>query len=135
MTTTVKPIDDRYHDLLTNPIIMALATTLSDGTPQVTPVWFSYEDGYICFNTAAGRVKDKAIKARPYVAVTIVDPTNDYRYLAIRGPVEVIDDPAVGRQHINELNAKYCGNPVYPGPIEEQRVKFRMAPEHVFAAG
>lgn len=133
MTEMLKPIDERYHDLLTKPIIMALATTLSDGTPQVTPVWFSYEDGYICFNTAVGRVKDKAIKARPYVAVTIVDPQNGQRYLAIRGPVEVIDDPAVGRQHINELNAKYRGDPVFPGPANQQRVKFRMAPEHVFA--
>ena len=133
--TTPKAIPDQYHDLLQGPVLMALATTLSDGTPQVTPVWFSYEDGYICFNTAAGRVKDKAIKARPYVAVTMVDPKNPYRYLAIRGPVEILDDPAIGRQHINALSAKYTGNATYPGPIEEQRVKFRMAPAHVFTAG
>ena len=130
-----KPIPEPYHDLLQGAILAALATTLSDGTPQVTPVWFSYEDGYICLNTLAGRVKDKAIKARPYVAVTIVDPANPYRYLAIRGPVEVIDDPAIGRQHINALSAKYLGEPIYSGPPEERRVKFRMAPEHVFAAG
>lgn len=129
-------IPEQYHDLFNGPILMALATTLNDGTPQVTPVWFSYEDGYICFNTLAGRLKDKAIKARPYVAVTIVDPANAYRYLAIRGPVEVIDDPVIGRQHIDELSAKYTSNPVYSfGLPEEQRVKFRMAPEHVFTAG
>lgn len=135
MTTQPKTIPESHHDLLNAANIMSLATTLRDGTPQVTPVWFSFEDGYICFNTAAGRLKDKAIRANPYVAIAIVDPNNMYRYLAVRGPVEIIDDPAVGREHINQLSARYTGNPIYQGPPEEHRVKFRLAPEHVAAWG
>src|SRR3954453_19289856 len=87
-----KTIPESYHDLLERPLIMALATTLRDGTPQVTPIWFNFAGGYIYFNTASGRVKDRAIRQTPYVALTIVDPDNIYRYLAIRGPIVEISE-------------------------------------------
>ncbi|MBC8162803.1 MAG: PPOX class F420-dependent oxidoreductase [Roseiflexaceae bacterium] len=131
MTHTLEPIPVTHHDLLNAANIMSLATVLKNGTPQVTPVWFSFEDGFICFNTAVGRLKDRAIRANPYVAITIVDPQNMYRYIAVRGPVEIIDDRAIGRQHINELSAKYTGDEIYSGPADEPRVKFRLAPEFV----
>ena len=127
------PIPESYHDLLDRPLIMSLATTLPDGTPQVTPVWFNYENGMIYFNTASGRLKDRAIKQTPYVAVTIVDPDNMYRYLAIRGPVTIHEEG--GREHINLLAKRYTGADKYPGPESEQRIKFALTPEHVLAAG
>lgn len=126
-----KPIPENVHDLLERPLIMALATTLSDGTPQVTPVWFNYADGYIYFNTAAGRLKDKAIRANPYVALTIIDPENDFHWLSVRGPVVEISEQA-GREHINLLSKRYTGSETYTfGPPDEVRVRFKIAPEHV----
>ncbi|HZG69553.1 MAG TPA: PPOX class F420-dependent oxidoreductase [Herpetosiphonaceae bacterium] len=131
--TVATPIPASHQDLLDRPLIMALATTLSDGTPQVTPVWFNYEDGAIYFNTARGRLKDRAIRQTPYVAITIVDPDNMYRYLAIRGPVTMTEEG--GRDHIDLLAKRYMGADKYPGPLSEVRIKFRLTPEHVLAAG
>lgn len=129
-------IPSAYHDLLIQPIVAALATTMSDGTPQVTPVWFSYADGLFYVNAAVGRIKDKNIRARPYVALLIVDPTNAYRYLSIRGPVIDVSDADTGRMHINELSNRYFGRPVYRSDDpNEVRARYTIQPVHVSAMG
>jgi PPOX class probable F420-dependent enzyme len=131
----VQPIPEAMRDLVDRPLIMALATTLSDGTPQVTPVWFNYDDGYLYFNTARGRLKDRAIREKPYVALTIVDPDNGYRWLAIRGPVVEITE-AGGREHADFLSQRYTGVDKYTlASPDEVRVKFKIAPAHVTAGG
>ncbi len=127
------PIPESHRDLLERPLIMSLATTLLDGTPQVTPVWFNYEDGKIYFNTARGRLKDRAIKQTPYVAITIIDPDDMYRYLAIRGPVTMTEEG--GREHIDLLARRYRGVERHSGPLSETRLKIALTPEHVLAAG
>ncbi len=131
-----KEVPATFRDLIDRPLLTALATTLPNGTPQVTPVWFSTdEQGYFYVNTAVGRLKDKAIRANPYVALMIVDPENPYRYLAVRGPVTEISE-AHGREHINELSGRYTGNPIYSfGPPDEQRVRFQVCPEFVSTSG
>jgi PPOX class probable F420-dependent enzyme len=124
-----------HHDLIEAPLLAHLATTLPDGTPQVTPVWFSYDEGYFFFNTAVGRLKDKAIRKHPYVAFTIIHPENGFHYLAVRGPVVEISEER-GRAHIDELAKRYTGADKYTfGPPDEQRVRYKIAPEHVLAFG
>jgi hypothetical protein len=64
--------------------LLYLATVMSDGTPQLSPVWFSTDDEYVLINTNEGRAKDKNMKARPHVAMVIQDPTDQDRYLGMR---------------------------------------------------
>ena len=53
MATT---IPDGFKDLLTTKITFAhLATNMKDGTPQVTPVWFSFDGTNIVVNSAKGQ--------------------------------------------------------------------------------
>jgi PPOX class probable F420-dependent enzyme len=103
-----------------------LATLMPDGSPQVTPVWFDSDGEYILINTAEGRVKDKNMRARPQVAMTIQDPNDKYRYLGIRG--EVISYTAEGGdEHINKLSLKYDNKPftLRPG---QTRIIFKIKP-------
>lgn len=129
-------IPDAFMDLITRPIVASLGTTMADGTPQVTPVWFSYADNLFYVNAAAGRIKDRNIKARPYVALMIVDTTQPYRYVAIRGPVIDISDGDIGQTHINELSFRYTGNKTYqfaaPGEV---RVRYTIQPAHISTNG
>lgn len=129
-------IPESHRDLVEKPIVTALATTLPDGTPQVTPVWFSYDDesGRLHINSAKGRLKDRAIRQTPYVAMTMVDPENPYRHIAIRGPVVEITEEGA-RDHINALAKRYMDKDVYPGPPDETRVKYVVVPEHVAVMG
>lgn len=134
-TTKPLPIPPSHQDLLDRPLIMLLATTLADGTPQVTPVWFNYDGGYIYFNTAQGRLKDKAIRDRPYVALSILDPENPYRHISIRGPVVEIAEEG-GRAHADFLAHRYTGAEKYTfGPPDEVRIKFKIVPEHIHTRG
>ena len=82
-------IPEKYHDLLKDEAkaFLFLATTMKDGSPQVTPVWFNHDQTHILINSAKGRLKDINMRARPQVAFVIQDPANPYRYLQIRGRV------------------------------------------------
>ena len=89
-------IPDQYLDLLQQKKTFAnLATVMPDGSPQVTPVWFDYKDGRIRVNTAKGRVKARNMKEGSSVALAIMDPDNPYRYLQVRGRVDVTGVPQV----------------------------------------
>jgi PPOX class probable F420-dependent enzyme len=127
-------VPNSHRDLVQRPIVAALATTLEDGTPQVTPVWFNYEDSYVYINSARGRLKDRAIRNNPYVALAVIDPNNPYRYLAIRGPVVDITEEGA-REHIDRLANRYQGIDEYDLPAGQTRVMYKVAPHHISAYG
>ncbi|RJP53828.1 MAG: PPOX class F420-dependent oxidoreductase [Anaerolineaceae bacterium] len=129
----MKPIPTEYHDLLKDETkaYLFLATVMADGSPQVTPVWFSADETHILVNTAKGRVKDRNMRTRPRVAMAIQDPSTPYRYLQIRGRVDGITEEG-GDEHINTLSLKYDGKPWRK--VEGQtRVIFKILIEHVDA--
>ena len=123
----MKNIPEKFQDLFTDEAkaFLFLATTMDDGSPQVTPVWFNTDGEYILINSAKGRVKDRNMLARPLVAVAIMDPANPYRYIQLRGEVVAITEEG-GREHINALSLKYRDDPVYPGPADETRVTYTI---------
>ena len=61
---TPQPIPDAFHALLNRPALMTLATTLADGSIQLTPVWFNFDGAYIYFNCEKDRLKHRAIRRR-----------------------------------------------------------------------
>jgi PPOX class probable F420-dependent enzyme len=127
------PIPSTFHDLLKDETkaYVYLATIMPDGSPQVTPTWFGVEGEYILINTAKGRVKDKNMRSRPKVALTIQDPKDPYRYLQIRGRVMEITEEGAD-EHINALSFKYDNKP-YKLVKGQIRVIFKIVPEHVDA--
>lgn len=121
---------EEYQDLLgdDSKAMLYLATIMPDGSPQVTPVWFSTDGEHILINTNQGRVKDKNMKARPHVAMTIQDPNDRYRYLGIRG--EVVSYTAEGAdEHIAMLSLRYDNEPWAPRK-EQNRIIFKIKPTH-----
>lgn len=126
-----------HKDLLDRPIVVTLATTMPDGTPQATPVWFDYVDGIIRINTARGRQKDNNMENRPNVSVLSVDPNNPYRYLEVRGKItEITEEGAV--DHIELLSRRYMNQPYYTeaNPQGSQvRVIYKIEPTRVLTRG
>jgi PPOX class probable F420-dependent enzyme len=124
-------IPEQALDLFQKPILAHLATVMSDGTPQVTPVWIDFDGEYILVNTAKGRLKELNMQARPQVGLDLVDPANDYHWLSVRGQVVEIT-PEGGDDHINKMEKKYTGNDVYQGFVPGQiRVICKIRPERV----
>ena len=102
-----------HRDLLTKKTFAHLATTMKDGSPQVTPIWFDTDGAYVRVNSAVGRLKDKNMRRDPRVALSILYPDNPYRYLVIRGRVvEITEEGAAA--HIDSLAKKYMGLDTYP---------------------
>jgi PPOX class probable F420-dependent enzyme len=119
---------EEFLDLLKDDTkaFLYLGTVMSDGSPQVTPVWFNVEGDEILINTAEGRAKDRNMKARPKVAMTIQDPNDPYRYLGVRG--EIVSYTTEGAdEHINALSFKYRGT-AYKFIPGQKRIIFRIKP-------
>jgi PPOX class probable F420-dependent enzyme len=119
-------IPDTHIDLLSDgkKAFLILSTIMPDGTPQVTPVWFNTEGEHILINSARGRIKDRNMRARPFVAMCISDRENPYRYLQIRGNVIKLTTDGAD-EHIDRLAFKYRGLSAYPNRKPgEQRVKY-----------
>jgi PPOX class probable F420-dependent enzyme len=119
-----------FLDLFTDETkaLLYLATTMPDGSPQVSPVWFSIHGEYVLINTNEGRTKDKNMKARPRVAMVIQDPKDQDRYLGMRG--EVVECTREGAdEHINRLSLKYYGKP-WKYREGQRRIIYRIKPLH-----
>src|SRR5215210_1096784 len=89
-----------------------IATTMPDGSPQLTQTWVDTDGRHILINSVQGFQKIRNIARDPRVAVTVADPDNPVRYYAVRGRVlDVTTDGAT--EHIEKLSQKYLGRP-YP---------------------
>jgi PPOX class probable F420-dependent enzyme len=127
----------KYADLLRDDrkALASVGTVMPDGSPQVTPMWFDYDGKVIRVNSAKGRVKDRNMRRNPAVAVSIVDPDNAYRHVAIRGRVVEITEEGADA-HIDRLAKKYLGQDRYPNRHQgEVRVTYKIAPQRVSGMG
>jgi PPOX class probable F420-dependent enzyme len=128
-------IPEPFKDLFAKVAYANLATVMPDGSPQVTPVWFDYDGDCLRINSAKGRIKDKNMRRDKRVALSIQDPDNAYRYLAVRGEVQEITEQGADA-HIDSLAKKYLGKDKYPfrGP-GEVRVIYKIRPEKISTMG
>lgn len=129
-----QPIPESHLDLFEKKVLASLATLMPNGTPQVTPVWVMLRDGYVIANSAKGQQKDRNIRSRRRVALCLIDPDNPFRYIAIRGVVVKITQEGA-ETDMDQLSAKYTGNPVYQQRLPgEVRVTYLIRPDHITLA-
>jgi PPOX class probable F420-dependent enzyme len=119
-------------DLLESDALAHLATLRASGTPHVTPLWIDHDGDTLLVNVRVDRVKAANMRERPAVAISIVDPRNPYRYLAITGVVVSWSEEG-WREHMDELSRRYMKVARYPWSFpNERRAIFRIAPTHVY---
>lgn len=104
---------------------------MKNGSPQVTPLWIDTDGTNIFINTEQNRLKAKNMRRNPNVAISVVDPQDNYNTLWIQGTV--IDmDAKNGQTHIDTFAKKYLGKDKYtnsrPGDV---RVKITIRPDKV----
>lgn len=95
-------------DLLNAPVA-TLATIGKDGYPQVTALWFLYDedDDTLKISLNTSRQKTKNLQAHPECTLFILDPANPYRTLEVRARAEVTPDPDYA--FADKVGAKYGG--------------------------
>ncbi len=122
-------------DLLRRPSMCYIATTMTDGSPQVTQTWVDTDGEHVVINSVQGFVKVRNIERDPRVAVVVADPDNPSRYFQVRG--RVIDVTADGgADHIEQLARKYLGGP-YPwyGGRDQVRVIITIEADRISGMG
>ena len=128
------PIPESHRDLFEKKALAHLATLMPNGSPQVTPLWVMLDaEGYVIVNSARGRQKDRNMRARPRVALSIGDPENPQRYIQVRGRVVAVSEEGAD-DVISQLSMKYNGRPYrfQPGQV---RVTYKIRPDHVQPRG
>jgi PPOX class probable F420-dependent enzyme len=121
-------------DLLGKASPCFIATTMPDGSPQLTQTWVGTDGEHIVINTVEGFQKVRNIERDPRVAVTVANPENVSDYFSVRGRVVDIT-PKGGAENIEELAQKYLGGP-YPwfGGRDQVRVVLTIAVEKIVHA-
>jgi PPOX class probable F420-dependent enzyme len=114
-----------FSSILDKKSFLHLGIMKKDGTPHVSPIWFSddRENDIIYINTATGRIKtDLGVDSK--VAGSILDPDDPYSYLGFEG---TIIERILGKEaedHIDHLANRYLGKETYPyRTSKEQRIK------------
>ena len=121
-------------DLLGKPSPCFIATTMPDGSPQLTQTWVGTDGEHILINTVEGYRKVRNVERDPRVSVIVTDPANVTDYFSIKGRV-VDATPKGGAEHIEELAQKYIGGP-YPwfGGRDQQRLLLTVEVDKIIHA-
>ncbi|WP_327128448.1 PPOX class F420-dependent oxidoreductase [Streptomyces sp. NBC_01727] len=125
------PLGEDVVALLRRPSTCYIATTMPDGSPQLTQTWVDTDGEHVLINSVESHQKTRNIARDPRVAVAIADPSEPASYIQIRGRVvRVTTEGAV--DHIEALAQKYLGGP-YPwfGGRDQARVIYVIRPERI----
>ena len=135
LTETPVPLPPRLVTLLGQPSTCYLATTMPDGSPQLTQTWGDTDGEHILINSVEGFQKIRNIERDPRVAVTVSHPDNPTAYYTVRG--RVVDVTAEGAaNHIEMLSQRYTGGP-YPwwGGRDQVRLLITIAADKITGQG
>jgi len=119
-----------HADLLEQPTFAHLATVRPDGSPQSSVMWFAWDGSRIRMTHTRTRQKFANLSREPRVAVSIADPSDQYRFLEIRGTVDNIEDDP-GGEFYKSLQHRYGMD--YPIPDADIRVIITIRPDRYVA--
>lgn len=139
----MQAIPESHRDLIDGPYVVALATVLPDGSPQLTPVWCNRAGDEILINVMRGFRKEKNMRANPRVCLLAYDPRDPERNIEIRGcVVEMTEEGAVehndalARLYLNKPDAVFFGDAV-AAELRDQYtpVRVRIVPTRIRVEG
>ena len=93
-----------HQDLLQSKVA-TLATVGPDGRPQLSAVWFLAEGDTIRISLNEDRQKTKNLESNPAVTFFVLDATNPFRYLEVRGDARI--EPDADYAFADKVGAKY----------------------------
>ena len=117
MSSSLSP---EVKQLIDRPNFAHLATLMPDGSPQSVPVCVGREGEHIIVCTGEGSLKAKNTRRDQRVALSIVDFTNPYEEVQVRGRVTE-RRPDSDFKTMDKVSHKYTGKP-FPFRQPEGRV-------------
>lgn len=122
---------------LDEPRFASLATINPDGSVQQTVMWYALRGDRVLMNTARGRKKDRNLRRDRRLSICVED---GYRYVAIGGKAELIEDQATAQADIAALAERYHGaeraaEMARDGFSKEERISILLPIERLDARG
>jgi PPOX class probable F420-dependent enzyme len=126
--------NEELKAFLARPIIARIATVRANGSPQLAPMWFLYEDGIMYMSTRTYAAKVKHIQKNPRVAVVVdemVAPLKN-KVVTIEGTAEVLTTGV--KEMTTKIYHKYAGvdgaaTPQAQRSINTPRVILKITPK------
>ena len=119
--------------------IVLLATVQADGAPLAMPMWFLHDPTALTMISVDGLAKVRNLRRDGRVCVVAETGTRgDIRGVTVRGRAEFLADTPARRALAERFHAKYDPHlaRLWNGrQMPENRVMFRIVPEHVRAWG
>jgi PPOX class probable F420-dependent enzyme len=127
---------DEMNAFLARPLIARIATVRPNGSPQLVPMWFLYEDGVMYMSTRTYAAKVKHLKKNPRVAVVVdemVAPMKN-KVVMIEGTVDVLTTGV--KETTTKIYHKYVGvegsaSPQAQQSINTPRVILKITPKKI----
>lgn len=116
--------------LLDNANFVVVATNNTNGSPQTSVLWATYDGDDLLLSTIQGRKKETNWLKDPRTSVLILDREDPYHYVEVRGTVSMTTEG--GPELIERLSQAYTGK-TYTGDegTDNIRVVVRVTPARV----
>lgn len=125
----VLPLPQRAKELIDEHAFVVLGTANTDGGPHTAILWVTRDGDDILMSTVRGLRKERNLMLDPRASVLILDPATSYRYVEIRGTVELTEEG--GPELIDELSRAYEGvSSRIDAGTDNVRVVLRLKAEH-----
>ena len=85
--TDAAPLPPELLGLLRGTGLAFIATTMPDGSPQLTQVWVDTDGQHVLVNSVTTHRKVRNVRRDPRVAITVADPSDPSAYFQVRGRV------------------------------------------------
>ncbi len=103
-------IPDELAYLLRTDVPAHVSLTKPDGSLVTHVMWVDFDGEHVLTSSPKASYKSRALRARPQVAVSVLDPKDPWRRLSISGHVTSIQDDE-NLAFINEMSRRYVGRP------------------------
>jgi PPOX class probable F420-dependent enzyme len=123
-------LPEQAKQLLDAANFVVVATSNTDGSPQTSVLWATYEGDELLMSTIQGRKKETNWLNDPRASVLILDKADPYSFVEVRGAVSMGTDG--GPELIERLSQTYTGQS-YTGDegTDNVRVVVRLTPTRV----
>ena len=86
-----------------------LSTVRADGSPHIVPVWFLLEGDDLVFTTEKETVKGHNLLRDDRAALCVDDERPPFSFVALRGRVEISEEPPLLLTWATDIAARYMG--------------------------
>jgi PPOX class probable F420-dependent enzyme len=91
---------DQIDAFLATPRHAIVAAKRADGAPQLSPVWYLFEESRLYFSAFVHAAKCRHLRQDPRVAICVDGAHPDARFVSIYGTAEILEEESAWRDEL-----------------------------------